>query len=707
MPRRHTPPLVPGIAMCVCMLVAGALVQAAEAPLSEVQITATRTSEDVDFVPASLTIIRGEDLRRLGATDLRSALATVPGVDAPAGGDPGPAGSVPSFWGLHEFDAFLLVVDGVPWGGAFNPAVPTLDLNDVERIEVMKGAAPVMFGATSFVGVIHVIRYPAGESAEQAEMALGSRSSSAGSLSTALPPIGAYRQSLLLDADRTRFSGRDQGYERAHGLYRGAGPVLDGTGAADLEYMAQTQLPTSPVIRSGGALTALTPLDGNFNPADAGIVEHRSHLALTYTQELHDAEWRTLAAYTYSQTHDVRGFLRPELAIGDDGANADGFNQDRTVRELYFDSFVAVPLARALKLTVGLDWQFGDASQQSRNFAYVAALDGSVIPPPSGARHVDEINGLTDKRRFGGLYAQFDWRAYERLGVLGGVRVNDTHEQQVSTHIDTIDAGNSGYFPDSQQHVRLSGDLGATWRLWGAAQGAEHGILFAQYSNTFKPAAIDFGPDVGEDILKPESADGYQGGLRVKTLDGAIDWELAGFRLDFANLVVSQTDASGAPVMVNAGSERFEGVETELRWRFAPAATLNAAYSYHDTRFGNTMTVESGTLVQLAGHQLNLSPHNIAALGLQLSGPGGLQFASQVAYIGRRFLDRLNTAAVGGYLTVDARFGMRLGRYSLALQGQNLTDRRDPVTASEFGDQSYYLMPARQVMLSFSADLRR
>src|SRR5262249_54070211 len=224
-------------------------------PLPEVQVTATRVSEAVDSVPAWIVVIHGEELRRLGARDLRTALASVAGVDAPPGGDVGPAGSVPSLWGLHEFDAFLLVVDGVPWGGAFNPAVTSLDLNDVERIEVVKGAAPVMFGATSFVGVIHVIRYPAGESVEQASIAGGGRSSAAGSLSTALPALGEYRQSLLLDADRTRFSGRDQGYERAHGLYRGAGPLLDGTGAADLEYMAQTQLPTSPVIRSAGALT--------------------------------------------------------------------------------------------------------------------------------------------------------------------------------------------------------------------------------------------------------------------------------------------------------------------------------------------------------------------------------------------------------------------------------------------------------------------
>ncbi len=106
---------------------------------------------------ASLTVF-GARIFGAWGRDLRTASATV-AARAPPGGDTGPAGSVPSLWGLHEFDAFLLVVDGVPWGGAFNPAVPTLDLNDVERIEIMKGAAPVMFGATSFVGEIHVIRY--------------------------------------------------------------------------------------------------------------------------------------------------------------------------------------------------------------------------------------------------------------------------------------------------------------------------------------------------------------------------------------------------------------------------------------------------------------------------------------------------------------------------------------------------------------------
>ena len=127
--------------------------------LSVVTVTATRFPEPIDQIPATLSVVSGDELRARNARDLASALSLVAGVEAPAGGDAGPSSAVPAFWGLREFHAFLLVMDEEPWGGAFNPAIPTLNLNDVERIEVLKGAAPVMYGATSFVGVVHVLHY--------------------------------------------------------------------------------------------------------------------------------------------------------------------------------------------------------------------------------------------------------------------------------------------------------------------------------------------------------------------------------------------------------------------------------------------------------------------------------------------------------------------------------------------------------------------
>src|SRR5450432_3958650 len=167
-------------------------------PLDTVVVTATRIPEPADQIPADLSIVSGQELLTRGASDMASALRLVPGVEAPAGGDAGPSSAVPSFWGLHEFDAFLLVVDGVPWGGAFNPMITTLDMNDVQRIEVLKGAAPVMFGATSFVGVVQELHYPAGEAANEVDVAYGNYGSARGSAALALPQSGDYKQSFAI-----------------------------------------------------------------------------------------------------------------------------------------------------------------------------------------------------------------------------------------------------------------------------------------------------------------------------------------------------------------------------------------------------------------------------------------------------------------------------------------------------------------------------
>ena len=152
-----------------------------------VQVTATRIPESVREVPAAIDVVTGEDLRDRGASDLREALALSAGVEVAPGGDGGPASAVPEFWGLKEFDAFLMVVDGVPWGGAFNPALASLDLKNVDRIEVQRGAAPVMYGATSFVGVVQVVRRAPGQVQNEASVYGGSYDTGGGALSARLP----------------------------------------------------------------------------------------------------------------------------------------------------------------------------------------------------------------------------------------------------------------------------------------------------------------------------------------------------------------------------------------------------------------------------------------------------------------------------------------------------------------------------------------
>src|SRR3979490_2706806 len=203
--------------------------------LDDVVVTATRIPEPAHRIPAAICVVSGKDIRSRGWAGMATALSLVPGVEAPPGGDAGPSSAVPSFWGLHEFDAFLLVVDGVPWGGAFNPAVATLDFTGTERVEVLKGAAPGMYGRTSFVGVVHVIHYPAGEAANEADLAYGTYGSVRGSASVALPQIGSYRQSFAIDGQKLGFADPREAVQTEHALYRGAVPLGAGTLSIDAD----------------------------------------------------------------------------------------------------------------------------------------------------------------------------------------------------------------------------------------------------------------------------------------------------------------------------------------------------------------------------------------------------------------------------------------------------------------------------------------
>src|SRR5438128_7210467 len=210
-----------------------------------IEVTATKIAEDVTVIPASVTIIDGDDVRARNANDLQSALSLVGGVSIAPGGDAGPAGSVPEIWGLREFDAFLLVVDGVPWGGAFNPDIATLSMQNVDRIEILRGPAPVMYGATSFVGVIHVIHRIAGAPGN-GSVFVGNYSGGGASASVPLSQSPAIRQSLNFDYEKRGFRDKGTKFDRSHILYRFASDVAGGTLRFDGDATVLRQKPASP-----------------------------------------------------------------------------------------------------------------------------------------------------------------------------------------------------------------------------------------------------------------------------------------------------------------------------------------------------------------------------------------------------------------------------------------------------------------------------
>ncbi|WP_243305233.1 TonB-dependent receptor [Geothrix oryzisoli] len=663
-------------------------------PAAVVEVTATRFPEDPAKVPASITVLTARDLAERGATDLGSALALLAGVSIAPGGDGGPAGSVPEFWGLKEFDAFLLVVDGVPWGGAFNPALSTLSLEGVERIEIQRGSAPVLYGATSFVGVIHVIRGLPPEGRGTARLSAGSHGTFGGAVSLRLPARAGTEAMLTVDHDSQGFEDARTGFKRTHLLWRNRIQALDGVVRFDLEGTAADQQPASPFPRVGRTLTDQVPLNANHNPAGAYLNDRRATFTTGYERTLASATlWSTTLSVSRARQDAFRGFLTD---VGTTAPNAHGFRERIDLTDVYLDSHLTWLRGDGLKLVAGLDHLHGQGRGRGGDFDYLVNLDGSGAPGAADLPSQADIR-IDDRRDFSGFYALAQWQVAPRLIVEAGLRLTRAEETRRTATLDFASGTEEGG-SDARTTTRLGGSAGATWTAW--RRGEDRVNLFAGVRSTFKPAAMDFGLDSGSLILKPETATSYDLGLKADLVDRKLALEVSTFLMDFEDLVVPQS-AAGAPVLVNAGTERFQGVEASAIWRLTHDLAARLAYSYHDARFRDyAKDFGDGTLTQLAGKRLEMSPYHLGGLGLTYAPAQGFTASAEMAYVGAVFLNQRNTAPAGGYATFATSLGWRERTWELRLEGRNLTDCRKPVAESELGDAQYYLLPGRQVSVT-------
>ena len=123
--------------------------------LVPVVITASRTDALQSVVTTAATVLSGEALRARGITTVAAALREVPGAAIVQTSAPGSQTSL--FLRGGEPDYVQVLIDGVVVnepGGTFNFANLTLD--NVERIEVVRGPASVLYGSDAVTGVIQI-----------------------------------------------------------------------------------------------------------------------------------------------------------------------------------------------------------------------------------------------------------------------------------------------------------------------------------------------------------------------------------------------------------------------------------------------------------------------------------------------------------------------------------------------------------------------
>jgi vitamin B12 transporter len=165
------------------------------ARIAPVVVTATSTPLALDRVPASITVLDGAALRAQGLTHVADALRQVPGMAVVQSGSFGAPTAL--FTRGGESDYTKVLVDGVPLndpGGALDIGLLTLD--DVERIEIVRGPSSVLYGSDAVAGVVQIFTR---RGAARPRGSLDARGGTYGSYdfdATGDAPVGGARLSL-------------------------------------------------------------------------------------------------------------------------------------------------------------------------------------------------------------------------------------------------------------------------------------------------------------------------------------------------------------------------------------------------------------------------------------------------------------------------------------------------------------------------------
>ncbi|MBI5039604.1 MAG: TonB-dependent receptor [Nitrospirae bacterium] len=145
------------VVCCALGLMMSGPIYAENVKMDEVVVTATRTEALMSQIPASGTVISRKEIEEGQAATLSEVLRDVPGLDVVQQGGAGKTTSV--FIRGAESRHTLVLIDGIrvnsPTTGGFDFA--DLNIEDVERIEIVRGPLSTLYGSDAIGGVIQII----------------------------------------------------------------------------------------------------------------------------------------------------------------------------------------------------------------------------------------------------------------------------------------------------------------------------------------------------------------------------------------------------------------------------------------------------------------------------------------------------------------------------------------------------------------------
>lgn len=697
-PCRCRPAALPAIPFAILFLVLSATAGHAQtAELAPIEVTATRTALTLPEVSAAVTVIDGDDIRRgRPATSLVDLLNQVPGLFVQNTGNYAQDArlALRGFGARSSFGirGVAIIVDGIPQTLPDGQSqVDSIDLDAVERIEILRGPASALYGNAAGGVILITTRQPDGRGTATVGQTVGSD----GLVDT--------RASLSGGADRlgVRFSASrfDQDGFRRHAAVR--------------QYRAQTSLAWTPSDR-----TRVTGVVGYFetpDEQDPGAVT--AELARTSPRAARAANVQFDAGESLDQWRFGAGIEHEFGADGgvDNGANQRirlsgfGFLRDFENR-LPFESGGQVAFEREF---TGLDGQYeidtvwgGTPQRLTAGFDYRRQDDDRL--------RFDNLQGVRGERVLDqneqveavGLYAQHRVRLAPAWTLRVGLRFDEVRLDVDDRFL--ADGDDSG----RRTWRETSPGAGLVWSATGAMSiYANAGTAFQTPTTTELANPEDPGAGGGfNPALDPQTARSYELGLRG-ALGTGLRYEASVFRARIDNAIISfevpEFSGSGRDFFRNAGRSTRSGIELAASARLGENWRLRGGYTYSDFEFDRFVTPDG----DFSGNRLPGVPRHYAFGTLDWSGPAGLYAGIDLRAASEVIADNANTAASPDYLVVDAHVGriFSAGRLDLDLSAGlgNLFDERyiDNVRVNAFGGR--YFEPAPGQTFHLRIQVRR
>lgn len=555
--------------------------------IEDIIVTAQRRGENLQKVPIAITAVTAKTLEASGITSTVDIMRVTPGLQfqqAIGLAAPYIRGLGVSNQAAGVESSVATYVDGV-YIASGGDALMTL--NNIDRIEVLRGPQGTLFGRNSTGGLVNIItRTPQ----HTPGMELGVSYDQWETVTASAYVTGGLSDTVAADL-ALRYSHQGQGW----GINRRTGAELNDV---DHDFAARSKLLFEPsdgtkiVIAGdysdfrGSTFVIDAPVPGHLASGGYLFTGHAWDSISTYdnpfratknwgvsgdfTQELGFANLRSITAYRKSKfqgNFDPGALSEPAVYIQSHIEN-EQFSQELQLLS---------PEGSKIKWIAGLYYFNNNSGGSTQDVFLYPLLTGAPGPIFS---HQDVKHKVTSLAAF----AQATAPITDQLNFTAGIRM--THDKFSYYNTNTTDLR---FVPPpfnvttDPTTIRSDTQKKPSWRLALDYQAAPTTLLYASYSRGFKSGGYDAYAPNGP-LLKPEIVDSYEVGTKIDAFDRTLRFNASAFYYTAKNLQIALLK-DGTSNLRNAASAEAYGLEVEITAVPVEGLTLTAAGNYLHSRY--------------------------------------------------------------------------------------------------------------------------